>query len=163
MAAPLVGIAAAAAAKLVAKKLAKASATKKNLTKTGMPKSSSRAYKQEITNRVKNDVRRSTNQNVTQGKIKVVSKVNKYYKKGGRSIGGPDIVSSKKGIKVVESMTGKTVKGKARKVFDNAQRTELEAKGYPKRGSVLKYPSKKILGNPKKPTTPKVPVKKKAK
>jgi hypothetical protein len=80
--------------------------------------------------------------------------------KKGRAQGS--VVIGPKG-KLEEYMSGAKVKGTARKVSATAQRAELEAKGYSKRGSVLKYPSKKILGNPKKLTTPKVPVKKKSK
>jgi hypothetical protein len=92
------------------------------------------------------------------GKRKAVVKASE--EKTGRAQGSA-VVNSKGRIE--EYMSGAKVKGTARKIRDNAQRTELEAKGYSKRGSVLKYPSKKILGNPNKPTTPKVPVKKKGK
>ena len=78
-------------------------------------------------------------------------------KKTGRAAGSVNV--SNKG-KVTEYMSGAKVKGKARNIRDTAQRAELEAKGYSKRGSVPKYPTKKLIGNSNKPTTPKVPVKK---
>ena len=80
-------------------------------------------------------------------------------KTGRRTIGSTTL--NKKG-QVVEYMSGKKVTGTARKIKDNSQRTELEAKGYSKRASLPKYPSKKNIGNPDKLTTPKVPVKPKA-
>ena len=69
----------------------------------------------------------------------------------GRTIGSATL--NNKG-KVVEYMSGKRVKGTARKISDNAHRAELEAKGYSKRASALKYSSKS------KPTAKRVPVKK---
>ena len=72
-------------------------------------------------------------------------------KKIGRATGSVNVNS--KG-KVTEYMSGAKVKGKARNIRDTAQRAELQAKGYSKRSSVTKYPTKKT-------TTAKVPVKKK--
>jgi hypothetical protein len=77
-------------------------------------------------------------------------------KKIGRATGSVNVNS--KG-KVTEYMSGAKVKGKARNISDNAHRAELEAKGYSKRASVTKYPTKKLVGNPDKLTTAKVPVK----
>jgi hypothetical protein len=62
-------------------------------------------------------------------------------------------------------MTGKPVKGSMRNIKDTAQLTEYNA-GSSKKITSLKYPSKdlrSINSRTKKPTTPKVPVKKKAK
>lgn len=91
---------------------------------------------------------------ITTGKLKAVKKASP--EKMGRTIGSAYI--NQKG-QIAEYMSDKRIKGPARKIKDNAQRAELEAKGYSKRASILKYPSKKLLGNPDKPTTPKVPVK----
>ena len=99
---------------------------------------------------------------ITTGKQKAINKAN-YKIDGTRRTEGTGAVVVTKSGKLKEYMSNAPVKGTARKVRDNAQRAELEAKGYPKRASILKYPSKKILGNPEKPTTPKVPIKKKAK
>ena len=96
--------------------------------------------------------------NITTGKMKAAAKANKYKSEGTGAVN----LSSKSG-NIREYMSGAKVKGTARKVRDNAQRAELQAKGYSKRSSVLKYPTKKLVGNPNKPTTPKVPVKKKGK
>lgn len=95
---------------------------------------------------------------ISTGKIKASLKANKY-----KSVGTGAVNLSPKTGTIREYMSGAKVKGTARKVRDNAQRAELEAKGYPKRKSVPKYPTKKLIGNSNKPTTAKVPVKKKAK
>lgn len=95
---------------------------------------------------------------ITTGKMKATSKANKYKSEGAGAVN----LGTKSGT-MREYMSGAKVKGTARKVRDNAQRAELQAKGYSKRASVTKYPTKKVVGNPNKPTTPKVPVKKKGK
>lgn len=97
---------------------------------------------------------------------KVSNKIVKYYQRGGTQIGGPGAVIGGKKVVVREQMTNKVVKGKARKIFDSAQRTELESLlNIPRRKSVLEYPPKKfrsVKSYTTKPTTPKVPVKPKA-
>lgn len=95
---------------------------------------------------------------VSTGKKKAASKANKYKSEGTGAVE----LNTKSGT-MSEYMSGTKVKGTARKIRDNAQRAELQAKGYSKRASVTKYPTKKVVGNPNKPTTPKVPVKKKGK
>ena len=84
----------------------------------------------------------------------------------GRTIGSPVAsVNSKGKLKVVEYMTGKPVKGSMRNIKDNAQLTEHNA-GSSKKITSLKYAPKdlrSINSRTKKPTTAKVPVKKKAK
>jgi hypothetical protein len=84
----------------------------------------------------------------------------------GRTIGSPVAWRNSKGkLKVTEYMTGKPVKGSMRNIKDTAQLTEYNA-GSSKKITSLKYPSKylrSINSRTKKPTTPKVPVKKKAK
>ena len=127
----------------------------------------SKASKQEMSNYFRKRVSRDLEAKVTSGQLKVARKIKKYYDEGGRAQGGPDVAPlRKKGIRFVESMTDKTLKGKARKIFDTAQRTELEAKvDIPKRKSIGQYPPKRfrdIKSYTAKPTTPKVPVKPKA-
>lgn len=95
---------------------------------------------------------------LTTGRAKAISKANKYKSEGTGAVE----LDTKSGT-IREYMSGAKVKGTARKVRDNAQRAELQAKGYSKRASVTKYPTKKVVGNSNKPTTPKVPVKKKGK
>jgi hypothetical protein len=97
---------------------------------------------------------------VTTGKMKASLKANKY-----KSVGTGAVNLSPKTGTIREYMSGAKVKGTARKVRDNAQRTELEAKGYSKRASVLKYPSNKLFKSYEKQANPKpkVPVKKKSK
>ena len=97
---------------------------------------------------------------------KIVGKVDKYYREGKSAIGGPVVGVNGKKVSVSEYMTGKKVKGKARKVSDNAQRVELEAQGVSRRKSLPKYAPKEykiINSRTNKATTPKVPVKKKSK
>ena len=89
--------------------------------------------------------------------VKAAAKAN--AKKIGRATGSVNV--SSKG-KITEYMSGAKVTGKARNIRDNAQRAELEAQGVSKRASVLKYPTKKLVGNPNTLTTPKVSVKPKA-
>lgn len=75
---------------------------------------------------------------ITAGKAKAVKKASP--EKMGRTIGSATI--NQQG-QIVEYMSGKRIKGPARKIKDNAQRAELEAKGYSKRASLPKYLSKK--------------------
>jgi hypothetical protein len=70
----------------------------------------------------------------TTGKAKAVKKAS--IEKTGRAAGSVNLGS--KG-KITEYMTDKKVKGSARKIRDNAQRVELEAKGVSKRKSLPKY------------------------
>ncbi len=97
---------------------------------------------------------------ITTGKMKAAIKANKYKSEG---TGAVNLSTTSGNIR--EYMSGAKVKGTARKVRDNAQRTELEAKGYSKRASVLKYPSNKLFKSYEKQANPKpkVPVKKKSK
>jgi len=101
---------------------------------------------------------------ISQGKQKAINKAN-YKIDGTRRTEGVGAVKVTKSGKLKEYMSDAPVKGTTRKVRDNAQRAELEAKGYPKRVSVLKYPSNKLFKSYEKQTNPKpkVPVKKKAK
>ena len=96
----------------------------------------------------------SISRGVSTGMRKAAAKTNEQ--KIGRAQGSAFLNS--KG-KLEEYMSGAKVKGTTRKAPNNAQRAELEAKGYPKRASVPKYPTKKLVGNSDKLTTPKVPVK----
>ena len=115
---------------------------------------------------IENKARKELNMSkgVTTGKTKAINKAN-YKIDGTRRTEGTGAVVVTKSGKLKEYMSGAPVKGTTRKVRDNAQRAELEAKGYSKRASALKYPSNKLLkgfekqANPK----PKVPVKKKGK
>jgi hypothetical protein len=96
----------------------------------------------------------------TTGKIKAINKAN--YKIGDiRRTEGVGAVTVTKSGKLKEFMSDAPVKGATRKVRDNAQRAELEAKGYSKRKSVGKYPSKKLMKDIQKQAfpKPKVPVK----
>ena len=97
---------------------------------------------------------------ITTGKQKAINKAN--YKIGGtrRTEGVADVTVTKSG-KLKEFMSNATVKGTARKVRDNAEREERQAKGYTKRQSLGKYPSKKLMRDLKNEATPKtkVPVK----
>ena len=102
---------------------------------------------------------------MTTGMRKVQKKIIKNDQKGGRIIGSPIMSTSTKKYKVVEYMTGKPVKGKAKDVMNTARDVERKA-GVVKKVSPLRYATseqkgKKIVTS--KPTTPKVPVKKKAK
>lgn len=90
---------------------------------------------------------------ISTGKMKAVIKANKNKSEGPYAVN----LGTKTGT-IREYMSGAKVKGTARKIRDNAQRAELEAKGYPKRKSVPKYSTKKVVNS-----TPKVAVKKKAK
>lgn len=96
----------------------------------------------------------------TTGMRKAINKAN--YKINGipRTQGSGAVTVTKSG-KLKEFMSDAPVKGAARKVLDNAQRAEKEAKGYTKRQSVGKYPSKKLIRDLKNQATPKrkVPVK----
>jgi hypothetical protein len=97
---------------------------------------------------------------VTTGKQKAINKAN--YKIGDiRRTAGVAAVTVTKSGKLKEFMSNAPVKGATRKVRDNAQRAELEAKGYSKRKSVGKYPSKKLMKDIQKQAfpKPKVPVK----
>jgi Flp pilus assembly protein TadG len=83
----------------------------------------------------------------------------------GRTIGSPVAgVNSKGKLKVVEYMTGNTVKGKIKNIKDTAQLVEHNA-GSSKKITSLKYPPKNlrsINSRTNKPITSKVPVKPKA-
>ena len=97
---------------------------------------------------------------------KIIGKVTKHYREGGRAIGGPDVKVGGKKVSVTEYMTGNKVKGKARKVIDNAQRVETEALGVSRRKSLPKYSPKEfriMKSRTAKPSTPKVPTKTKGK
>jgi len=97
---------------------------------------------------------------VTTGKQKAINKAN--YKIGDiRRTQGVGAVVVTKSKKLKEFMSDAPVKGTARKVRDNAQRAELQAKGVSKRKSILKYPSKKLMKDIEKQAfpKPKVPVK----
>lgn len=63
-------------------------AAKKNLTKDIVPSRTSRAYKQEITKRLKRDVSFLTGKNITTGKIKAINKVQKGLNKTENRIPG---------------------------------------------------------------------------
>lgn len=94
---------------------------------------------------------------------KMAKRINTSAAKG-RQIGSPyATVNSKGKLKVQEYMSEYPVKGKIRKIKDNAQMVEHNA-GNSKKITSLKYPSKNIRGvksRTEKPNTPKVPVKKK--
>jgi len=134
--------AAAVAARLAAKKLAQEAA--KKATKAAAGKMVSKGIKAP----------RGSAKDITTGKMKAAIKANKYKSEG---TGAVNLSTTSGNIR--EYMSGAKVKGAARNVRDNAQRAELEAKGYSKRASITKYPTKKLVGNPDKLTTPKVPVK----
>ena len=142
MVAPLVGLAVGAAARAVAKKVAQEAA--KKATKTAAGKMASKAIKAPT----------GGAKDITTGKMKAAIKANKYKSAGAGAVN----LSTKSG-NIREYMSGVKVKGASRNVRDNAHRAELEAKGYSKRASVTKYPTKKLVGNADKLTTPKVPVK----
>ncbi len=75
---------------------------------------------------------------VTTGKQKAINKAN--YKIGEiRRTAGVAAVKVTKSGKLKEFMSDAPVKGTTRKVRDNAQRAELQAKGVSKRKSILKY------------------------
>jgi hypothetical protein len=137
---PLVGLAAGVAARAVAKKVA-SNAVKK----AAVGKMASKAIKAP----------KGGPKNISTGKMKATIKANKYKSEGAGAVN----LGTKSG-NMREYMSGAKVKGTARNVRDNAHRAELEAKGYSKRASVTKYPTKKLVGNPNKLTTSKVPVKK---
>ncbi len=101
---------------------------------------------------------------ITKGKAKAINKAN-YKIDGTRRTEGTGAVVVTKSGKLREYMSNAPVKGTTRKVRDNAQRAELEAKGYSKRASVLKYPSNKLFKSYEKQANPKpkIPVKKKSK
>ena len=96
---------------------------------------------------------------------KMAKRINNSAEKT-RKIGGATAkVNSKGKLEVREYMTDWKVKGKIKDIRDNAQMLELNAKRGRKEKKVtsLKYPSKDYMGiksRTKKPTTPKVPVKK---
>ena len=77
----------------------------------------------------------SKDNKITTGKVKAVNKANSGKVSG---IGLYAVSPDKKG-KLREYMSDARVKGATRKVRDNAQRAELQAKGFSKRKSVLKY------------------------
>lgn len=156
MPAPIIG-AAAIAARLVARKIAKDSAkkaVKKRIQKNIVTKGGKAG--RAIENKMRSEMKLP--KLTTTGKTKAVAKATPQ--KVGRYAGSVNL--SSKG-KVAEYMSDAKVKGKARNIRDTAQRAELEAKGYSKRASLPKFPSKKIMGNKDKLTTSKVPVKKKSK
>lgn len=126
MPAPLIGAAAAVAARAIAKKLAQ-NAAKKSVKK------------------------------ITTGKTKAINKAN-YKIDGTRRTQGSGAVEVTKSGKLKEFMSGAPVKGATRNVRDTAQRAEAQAKGYTKRQSVLKYPSKKLIRDIKNQVTPKKPI-----
>jgi hypothetical protein len=101
---------------------------------------------------------------ITTGKQKAINKAN-YKIDGTRRTEGVGAIVVTKSGKLREFMSNAPVKGATRKVNDNAQRAEKEAKGYTKRQSIGKYPSKKLIRDIKNEAYPKskVPVKKKAK
>lgn len=96
----------------------------------------------------------------TTGKAKAINKAN-YKIDGIRRTQGVGAVYVTKSGKLKEFMSDAPVKGATRRVLDTAQRAEREAKGYTKRQSVGKYPSKKLIRDLKNQATPKrkVPVK----
>ena len=138
MPAPIVGLAVGAAARALAKK-----AASNAVKKAAVGKMASKAIKAP----------KGGPKDISTGKMKAAIKANKNKSEGPYSV-----FLSQKGT-ISEYMSGAKVKGTARNVRDNAHRAELEAKGYSKRASVTKYPTKKLVGNPNKLTTPKVPVK----
>jgi hypothetical protein len=97
---------------------------------------------------------------ITTGKQKAINKAN-YKIDGTRRTEGVAAVTVTKSGKLKEFMSDAPVKGTTRKVRDNAQRAELQAKGVSKRKSILKYPSKKLMKDIEKQAfpKPKVPVK----
>lgn len=101
---------------------------------------------------------------LTTGKKKAINKANYKIGETRRTQGVGAVVVTKSG-KLKEFMSGAPVKGATRRVRDTAERAEREAKGYTKRQSVGKYPSKKLIRDIKNQATPKVkvPVKKKGK
>lgn len=101
---------------------------------------------------------------ITTGKQKAINKAN-YKIDGTRRTEGVGAVYVTKSGKLKEFMSGSTVKGATRKINDNAQRAEKQAKGYTKRQSLGKYPSKKLIRDIQNEATPKtkVPVKKRGK
>ena len=78
----------------IAKKLISATKAKKNIAKDGNPSRNSRAYKQEITARVKSDVSRATGKNITTGKLKAINKVQKGMDKTENRIPGFKVKAS---------------------------------------------------------------------
>lgn len=100
---------------------------------------------------------------ITTGKKKAINKANYKIGEIRRTQGVGAVVVTKSG-KLKEFMSNAPVKGATRRVLDTAQRAEREAKGYTKRQSVGKYPSKKLIRDLKNEATPKtkVPVKPKA-
>jgi len=100
--------------------------------------------------------------------INLAKRINNSAQKT-RKIGGANAsVNSKGKLEVRETMTDRKVKGKMKNIRDNAQMLELNAKSGRKEKKVtsLKYPSKdymSIKSRTKKPTTPKVPTKKRGK
>jgi hypothetical protein len=101
---------------------------------------------------------------ITTGKQKAINKAN-YKIDGTRRTQGVGAVYATKSGKLKEFMSDAPVKGATRRVRDTAQRAEREAKGYTKRQSVGKYPSKKLIRDIQNQATPKikVPVKKRGK
>ena len=95
---------------------------------------------------------------------KMAKRINNSAEKT-RKIGGATAKVNPKGkLEVREYMTDFKVKGKIKNIKDNAQMKELNAKRGRKENKVtsLKYPSKDYMGiksRTKKPTTPKVPTK----
>jgi len=97
---------------------------------------------------------------------KMAKRINNSTEKLKHRTGTPVAKVSPKGkLEVREYMSDYKVKGKIRDIKDNAQMTEYNA-GRTKKITSLKYPSKKymdIKSRTEKPTTPKVPVKKRSK
>ena len=96
----------------------------------------------------------------TTGMRKAINKAN-YKIDGTPRTQGVGAVTVTKSGKLKEFMSNAPVKGATRRVRDTAQRAEREAKGYTKRQSVGKYPSKKLMRDLQNEATPKrkVPVK----
>jgi len=99
---------------------------------------------------------------------KMAKRINNSAEKTRRIGGATAKVNPKGKLEVREYMTDFKVKGKVKDIKDNAQMTELNAKRGRKENKItsLKYPSKDYMGiksRTKKPTTLKVPVKKRGK
>jgi len=75
---------------------------------------------------------------VTTGKTKAINRANYKIGEIRRTQGKAAVVVTKSG-KLREFMSNAPVKGTTRKVRDTAQRAELQAKGYSKRKSILRY------------------------
>ena len=98
----------------IAKKLISATKAKKNIAKDGNPSRNSKAYKQEITARLKRDVSLSTGKNITTGKLKAINKVQKGLDKTENRVRNFNVKSSLSDdgkIKITDKGFSGTVRG----------------------------------------------------